>query len=233
MDHHDAYQYEILQAKHANQTVNMMAQAFCEQEPMTKYLDISLHEFIPLAKQSVDKAIHDGLSIVALARDTVIACTLVEDFADPLNITIDIDPRFRFIFALLDHLGRDYFSQKDFEKGHIAHLFMTAIDKKYRGKGLSNQLHIESIKLSQKKNFDFMCCELTHQHNENEFINDLKNKKLLIKSCPYKDFNHEGRKPFENLDGIANAYIWELKDGVKLRYRNRNQELMSTSLSVE
>ena len=67
---------------------------------MTKYLGLSQSEFMPFAKLMVEKAIRDGLSIVALDQDKVSACTIVEDIADPLDINIDIDPRFKIIFSL-------------------------------------------------------------------------------------------------------------------------------------
>jgi len=216
------YQYHILKNEHYDQAVNLISQAFCEYEPMTKYLGITPIAFIPFAKLLIQKAIKDGLSIVALDNDQIVACTIVEDIADPLNIDIDIDPRFNIIFSLLEHLGSDFLSERAMYKWHIAHLFITAVDKKYHGKGLSRKINFESIRLATEKNFDFMCCEFTHHYNEKGTVNHLKNSKLLMRSCKYSDFVFEGRKPFEHLDGSACAYIWELREGAKLRYRINN-----------
>lgn len=213
------YQYKILQHEHYEQAVKVITRTFCGYEPMTKYLGITHQDFIPFAKLMVEKAIKDGLSIVALEGGNVTSCTIVEDMADPLQITINIDPRFKVIFSLLAHLGSNFFPEKNIEKGHLAHLVITAVDQHYFGKGLSKKINFESIKLAKKKNFDFMCCEFTHRYNEKGTVKNLINSKLLIRSCQYKDFIFEGKKPFEHLEGSASAYIWELRSEAKLRYK--------------
>jgi EAL domain-containing protein (putative c-di-GMP-specific phosphodiesterase class I) len=213
------YRYDVLKKEHYDQAVNLISDSFCETHPMTKYLGITPIEFTPFARMIVTKAISDGLSMVALDNDKVSACTIVEDIANPLNIPIDTDSRFKIIVSLFDNLGSDFFNERAMYKGHIAHLFMTAVDKRFHGHGLSRKINFESIRLAREKNFDFMCCEFTHDSNEKGTVNQLRNNKLLIRSQQYKDFTFNGIKPFENLEGYASAYIWELREGAKLRYK--------------
>ena len=224
------YQYIVMQQEHSAQAIEVITQSFCEHEPMTKYLGISSREFKPFAHLIVNKAIQDGLSIVALEGNKVAACTIVEDIANPLNITIDIDPRFKIIFSLLENLGNDFFLEKNIETGHLSHLFITAVAENYHGKGLSSKVNFESIKLASQKGFDFMCCEFTHEYNERGTIKNLKNSRLLIRSCRYKDYVYEGQKPFADLEGGASAYIWELRQGAKLRYTPKQEEVPLASL---
>ncbi|GEM_PF-1992614 len=213
------YQYEVLNDKHYDPVVDVISRTFCEDEPMTKYLGITQNAIIPFAQLIVEKAIKDGLSVVALENNKVVACTIVEDMADPLNLAIEIDPRFKIIFSLLEHLGTDFFNERVPDKGHIAHLFITAVDKNYHGQGLSIKINFESIRLAKDKKFDFMCCKFTDAYNERGTVKNIQNSKLLIRSCIYKDFIYEGKKPFENLKGAASAYIWELREGAQLRYK--------------
>ncbi len=213
------FRYAVLSSEHFDQAINVISHAFCEYEPMTKYLSISTHEFIPFAKLMVEKAIKDGLSIVALDNDKVSACTIVEDIAEPLNITIDLDPRFKIIFTLLEDLASEFFSERILHKNHIAHLFITAVDKNYHGHGLSKKINFESIRLAKENGFDFMRCEFTHDYNEQGTIKNLTNSKLLLRTCVYKDFIFENKKPFAHLKGSASAYIWELREGAQLQYQ--------------
>lgn len=212
------FKYEILSQRHYDQTIDIITHTFCHREPMTKCLGITPHEFTPFAKLMVEKAIKDGLSIVALDNDTVCACTIVEDGTDPLNITINLDSRFKIIFSLLENLASEFFNERILSRNHIAHLFITAVAENYLGRGLSKKINFESIQLARKNGFDFMYCEFTHDYNEKGTVKNLTNNKLLIRSCLYKDFVFNGEKPFQSLEGSASTYIWELREGVKLKY---------------
>lgn len=220
----DLCQYDVLQNQYIDQAIKLITQSFCNHEPMTSYLKITHKDFIPFASQVVEKAVRDGLSIGAIVGNKLVACAIVEDYADPFNLTMEIDPNFKFIFGLLDNLTHSFFKNKSFEKNHIAHLFITAVDCHYQGEGLSRKVNLEAVQLAKTRNFDFMCCEFTHPYNQKGTLRNIHTNKLLIGSQTYKEFIFEGEQPFNNLDGSANAYIWELKEKAKLSYRSNDQE---------
>lgn len=209
---------EVMEEKHREQAISVIAHAFCNFEPMTKYLGINYEDFLPFGELMVDKAIKDGLSIAVMEGDKVVACSIVEDIADPLDINIDIDPRFKIIFSLLEHLGEDFFREKHFEKGHLAHLFITAVDTSYFGKGLSRKVNLDSIHLAKKHGYDFMCCEFTHYLNEKGTVKHLKYGGIHFKTCMYKDYIYEGKKPFAELTNYASSYVWRLHPNAELHY---------------
>jgi hypothetical protein len=212
------YHSDILQETHRDQAVKVITHTFCDYEPMTKYLGISSQHFLPFGELMVDKAIKDNLSIVVTDKSKVVACSIVEDIADPLEINIDIDPRFKIIFSLLEHLGEDFFREKHFEKGHLAHLFITAVKENYFGKGLSRKVNLDSVHLAKKRGYDFMCCEFTHYLNEKGTVKHLEHGHTNNRTCLYKDYVYEGKKPFANLDGYASSYVWKLCTDAELRY---------------
>ncbi len=212
------YQSEILQEKHRKQAIKIITQAFCDYEPMTQYLKITYDDFIPFAALMVDKAIQDKMSIAVMEKNKMVACSIVEDIADPLDINIEIDPRFKIIFSLLEHLGEDFFREKNFKKGHLAHLFITAVDKKYFGHGLSRKVNLDSIHHARKLGYDFMCCEFTHYLNEKGTVKHLEHGGIHFKSCLYKNYIYDGKKPFKNLDNHASSYVWRLHPEAELRY---------------
>ena len=211
--------FEIMTNHHYDQAVALITQSFCEYEPMTQYLKLSPVAFTPFAESIVKAAIKDGLSMVALHQNQMIACTIVEDLADPADLNNVFDPKFKIIFNLLENLGKDFFSKKSFEKGHIAHLFITAVHKDYFGRGLSRMINFQTMNLAKQKEFDFMYCEFTHAFNEKGTVKYIQSNKFRIKSINYQDFIFEGKRPFEHLPGGANAYIWELHDGARLNYQ--------------
>jgi len=203
------YYFTRLAHEHAQKVISLISQVFCDHEPMAAYLGVRAEAFYPFAKIIVEKAINEGLSMVALDGDHVCACAIVEDMANPLDMKMDLDPRFKMIFSLLENLGRGFFENQIIDKDRVAYLFMTALDEKYFSQHLARKINFETIKLARARHFDLMCVESKHSSS----------KRLLTRSCKYRDYVYNGEKPFANLDGEVSAYIWELRQGARLNYQ--------------
>lgn len=54
VDHY--YQYQILQEKHIEQAVTLFTHTFCDAEPMTHYIKMEYHSFMPFAQAVIEKA---------------------------------------------------------------------------------------------------------------------------------------------------------------------------------
>lgn len=219
------YTYEILEKEHIDQVVDVFTRAFCRSEPMTEYLRMDEKKYSVFARAVAEQAYQDGLSIVALDKKRVIAIALVEDIAAPGPIP-DFDPKFEYILGLLENLGKDFFSGKKFSPGHMGHLFITAVDEKYRHLGLSKQVNFRAMDLAAHLGFDFMYCELTNIYNEKGIIPHLSAKKRLIGSINYKDFIMKNKKPFANLEGRAHSYLWAIHEAAKLEYSVGNEKII-------
>jgi hypothetical protein len=202
------FRYQILTEEYVDQVVEVFTNAFCDSEPMTRYLAMDKNKYKKFASAVTQKALEDKLSIIALDGKKVIAFALVEDIADPGPIP-DFDPKFKYILGLLENLGQHYFANKKFEKRQLAHLFITAVREEYRGLSLSTQVNFQVTALAQQENFSQMYCEFTHYYNEKGVLPYLKNYQL-IGSQIYKNFNMENQQPFEYLDGSANSFLWPL-----------------------
>jgi hypothetical protein len=215
------YRYALLANPHVDQVIDMFTKAFCRSEPMTQYLKMDEVLYTTFARAVTEKAVEDKLSVVVLDGDKVIACAIVEDLMEPGPIP-DFDPKFKYILGLLEKLGEEFFSGKEFPKKHIAHLFITAVHNDYRHLGLSRQVNFQAMDLAASNGFDFIYCEFTHPFNELGTIPYLHNRKKQIGSITYKDFQFENEFPFANLDTGANSYLWEIHPNVKLRFKKDN-----------
>lgn len=216
------YTYEKLATQHIEQVIDVFTKAFCRSEPMTEYLHMDETKYRVFARSVVEQAYKDKLSVVALDKNKVIACALVEDIAAPGPLP-DFDPKFEYILGLLEHLGADFFPNKKFPLQHIAHLFITAVDENYRHIGLSKQVNFRAMDLALQSNFDFIYCELTNMFNEQGIIPHLAEKKRLIGSINYEDFIYKGKKPFPDLAGCAHSYLWALHEKALLNYMEDGQ----------
>lgn len=214
------FEFKTLDERYIDSTMSMFTKAFCDSEPMTKYVNMSYKSFRVFAEQTVVKAAKDGLSAIALNNERVIACDLIEDIANPLVLNMDqLDLKFIPIFTLLEQLTANFFKGKEFAPNHLAHLFITAVDQKYRGLGLSRQINFHGMMIAQRRKFDFMISELTNYLNEKGTMKYLLFDKLLVGSAVYQDFILDGQKPFAHLTGGADAFIWQLNPGVKLTFK--------------
>lgn len=213
------FHYEVAQKKHTHGIVKIFTEAFCSSEPMTYYLKIDPQKFLAFSTKVTENAIQDQLSIVALDGDRIVACALVEDLAEMRDAPIDFDPNFKYILSLLETLSGDFFKDKKIAKKNIAHLFITAVDKDYRRRGLSTQVNFHAMDLAAKRGFQFMYSELTNFYNEMGVFNHMKEKRRqLLGACDYKDFELNGFKPFPDLPGYAHGYLWEIVENAKLDY---------------
>jgi hypothetical protein len=219
------YRYELMTEQHVDQVVDVFTHAFCHSEPMTHYLNMDEEKFKIFARSVAEKAAHDQLSFVTLDNERVIAFALVEDIAAPGAIP-DFDPKFKYIIGLLEQLGENFFAHKKFPCRKIAHLFITAVDEQYRHRSLSKQVNFRVMQLAAQKGFDFVYCEFTHYYNEKGIVPYLKLPIKLIGSATYADFVYQGMKPFEYLNGGANAYLWAVRANAILSYEQNHEKVI-------
>lgn len=218
------YDIEKLHAKHIDQVISLVTNAFCDSEPMAQYLKLEYKEFSPFAECIIEKAVHEEMSVVVLEGDQVIACAIAEDITKKHPLDFNLSSKFKPIHAFLETLTKQFFESKNFNSNLLAHLFITAVEPNYRGLGLSKKANFAAMQLAYDNNFQFMYSELTNYLNEKGTIKYLQHNKLLIGSMAYHKFEFEGKHPFKNLPGVANAYLWELCDEALLHFEENGVE---------
>src|SRR5690606_32321304 len=77
------FHFEQMTSRHIDQVVKMFTQAFCRSEPMTHYLAMDETLYTTFARAVTEKAVADGLSVVIMEGDKVVASAIVEDLMDP------------------------------------------------------------------------------------------------------------------------------------------------------
>lgn len=205
---------EKFKIQHYEQVMDVFIHAFCDSEPMTKYINMQYAEFYPFAEAVTQKAVIDGFSSVIIEKRSgrVVALSLVEDITDPAKLDMPLTPKFGPILSLLEQLSSEYFKHNLPSKNQIAHLFISAVDESYRGLGLSTQANFFAMQLAKKKNFTLMVSELTNYINEKGIIPYLKEYKERIGAIKYSEFKFEHTKPFNTLAGEAHAFIWDIPE---------------------
>jgi hypothetical protein len=210
------YTIGTLQSKHIKSAVDLFTKAFCDSEPITKHLGISYEEYEPFVKEVVQKAVNEGMSVVAVNQDgKVIACTIAEDITDPFTPNFANYPKLASIFELLHKLSDPFLKGKRFAKNKIAHVWIAIVDQTYRGQGLSTAIDMACADLLLRKGCDFVYAEFTNPVSEK--ITHHYKVYQLCNSIKYDDFmTNKGQKPFEGVKGGANAYIIGIRPGIKI-----------------
>lgn len=201
----------ILKQEHVEEAVELFTKDFCDKEPLCKYLNISYDKFKPYAQEVVEKAMLDGLSVVGLdAQGRVMGIVLAEDIVNPVE-TKEY-PFLRPIHVLLKTMSKP-FVEKKYRKNCIAHIWVTAVAEETQGVGLSTILNNACVALILQHGFSYVFAEFTSAVNERHMNRFPDYMKCELK---FKDFLLDGKRPFENLEGVASAYICSAAPHVRL-----------------
>ncbi len=190
--------YEIFQKRDLEETAALIAEVFSGGEPVTKSLGITAKQFYYFAEIYCNKAIMEGLSIIAKDGGKVVAFVISEDFdsAQPEGIE-KIDEKVVPLMALVDAVEKEAKDNKN-EGERRFHMFLGGTMKQYENRHISTIMIEESMKLAKNKNFSVVIVEpsgFATQHMFNKL--GFEQKKVI----GYKEFLFEGEKVFKNIIG--------------------------------
>lgn len=210
------FEVSILKEEHAKSTLQLFVKSFCDSEPITKELNISYKDYEPFAEAVIKKAIHDGISVVAVNQNNeVIACAIAEDMTNPFQPQLSQYPKMKPIFDILDDLSDKFLSDKKFIYGKLAHVWIAIVDQRHRGQSLSTAIDMACAELLLLKGYDFVYAEFTNALSEK--IAHHYDVFSVCNTVDYQDWSmKDGTKPFEKVHGKAVSYIIGIRPGVQL-----------------
>lgn len=204
---------ESLHEQHAKQAIQLFANSFCEDEPITAYLGITYDNYFAYATDLIHKAIKDQLSHVVLDENNqVIGLIVSEDLANPFEPDFSLYPKVKPIYELLTDLSKPFTQGKQFKNGKVLHTTIAAIDKKHRSHGIFLDLFMAHAHAATQKGYCFIYSEFTNKKSES-IVHHLKEVKLCNK-IKYSDYTSHSQKPFSQLTGEATAYIEPIQPGI-------------------
>lgn len=215
------FSIRTLTQEYRDSALLLFIKSFCDSEPITKHLHISYKDYEPFAMEVVEKAIEEGMSVVAIDKNNkVIACSVSEDIVNPFVPHLSKYPKLRPIFALLNELDKPFMSGKHFVRGKIAHVWISVVTPQFRGQGLSTAIDMACGELAVRKGFDFAYAEFTNDVSENIMHHYGVHK--LCNKIKYDEFTlGNDEHPFKGVKGGAASYIVGLRPGIKLDSLNK------------
>ena len=167
---------------------------------MTRGLQVSSQTFGCFAELYSEKAVVDGLSIVAkeVHGGKLVGCLISEDFASVAPDGIESLPsEFDPILALLDALGREYKDSHPCRKNELLHEFLMGVYSEYTGRSIGYNLVAANHLLGQLKGFRGAIAEVTGPVSQRIFVD--KHHYQILDSINYKEFEFRGKAYFEEI----------------------------------
>jgi len=205
-----------LKNEHIDEVANLVTDVFVHFEPMTAFLCIkekTFHDYFLLPWLVNSKM---ELSLVAIQNKKIVAALLNEEIILPViqhNDQINV-PGMEPIFELLGEMedkwfatieGQSYgcYSNEQSEcriQCKVFHMFMVAVDEKYRMNGLAHQLLTQSIKYAEENGYNYIIAEATGIASQKAFY---RLGFQCLESYNYETWtDNNNQQPFQKLINI-------------------------------
>jgi len=178
-------------------------------EPITRHLGLYKgHGSIPDADRRVKNSVHRNLSLFAYDRqgNEIGVCINNGYYRDNFLSILDseyenaVDPSYKTYLAIHRELrGRNTHIFDEMKTDKFFCISMVGVDPDYRGKGVATDLIRRSVLLAGVMGFTGVMTEATGRYSQKAFgtIGMLK-----VNSVTYRDFEYQGKKPFEEMGEV-------------------------------
>lgn len=156
--------FRVIGPDDLEEVLAVLAESFTQAEPLTQYLRIDLKEFRKVVLALCSHAVSQGLSILVTDNRThrIVGCRITEKFSQDEDMPFPaLSPEFETLFGILGQASAPLM-QHVADPSKLAHFIMMAVDKEYRGLGLSKYLLALSLAHLKAQGFHYACGEFTN-----------------------------------------------------------------------
>ena len=200
---------EVLRPKHIEGAIACIANTFAQGEPMSQLLGINRDEFSAFARLFIEKAAHEGLSVVAIdAEERVVGVTIAEDYMTEPPLGLDtISEKFNPIFALLESLGGQYIARQQAAPGTHYHIFMCGVYQQYANRRLAQKLNHFAEDIARERKFSEVVVEATGRISQFVCLNQLG--LAYVSEISYQQFQLNGEAVFADITSADSCVLYQ------------------------
>ncbi|CAM2005848.1 GNAT family N-acetyltransferase [Acanthopleuribacter pedis] len=203
--------FEVVDQRNMHDAAALVARVFARDEPLVRFLGISEEEMFAFTSQYYPKIAAEGLSLIArdVATRAVIGARICEDSAIPApdGLITELSPKFDPLFACLEQLGSDYFTEYQPKPGECAHMFMVAVADDYTNMGIAPRMNRLFFEMARERGYRRLVTEPTGNISQH-ILRDKMGFEVLVKLA-YRDFSFNGEKVFASIEGHDYAMLME------------------------
>lgn len=196
--------YGKIRPGEVNETTQLIHFMFMNYEPMTICNRLDPEKNLLLQWYFVDYTSRAGLTLVARDTDTgkVVGSLTHKDYALPP--TPDLPRKY---YGYIDMFEADIamcrelekpLSEKEYKVGELFQPFQICVLPEYSGKSVASELAARSVILGRELGFSEAIGECSVMASRKAFE---KNGFKVINSLSFKEFEHNGQKPYESIEG--------------------------------
>jgi predicted N-acetyltransferase YhbS len=181
----------------------LVSAQFVTRESMTVRQGIDHEEFVeflhPIGKAAL------GTSVVALDDDSkeIVGCIVALDKDVEVSYQTNLTPKFDAIFSILDTSSSPEMASVYLPNPTLL-ISLVAVDHRYAGRGYAQRLIEHCLSVAKDAGFRSAFAQTTVMPSHVSFM---KAGFTCHNFIAYDDFEHEGNRPFENIDhGVSFVY---------------------------
>ncbi len=192
-------EYGLLRSSDRNAVVELLAKVFSAAEPPAVAMGLRAADLEKFVGLLCPRAAEDGLTIVARDLDSgrIAGVILTDDFAVPPALAPGaFSDKFLPILAMLESLDEQYRQGQAMVAGQCLHLFMLAVDERFAGRGIAQQLVTACLENGRQRGYTHAVTEATGVVSQHVF------RKMGFGErhrAPYRDYRYAGRAVFAGI----------------------------------
>lgn len=209
MPDYEPIEYDVAGPSDVDQIVHLVATAFSTSEPLARAVGLSVAEMQTFLRPLMSTAMAQGLTIVAhrASSGDLAGALLNDDFASPLPVDpSQLNPKYLPIIALLESLEEHQRFARDIAPGECLHLFMLAVDERFKGLGVGRGLVKATLEHGARKRYRTAVTEATASASQHIFRTLGFAERFSIS---YPEFRYDGKAVFASIRDPSSAILME------------------------
>lgn len=202
--------YDLIAPGDFAELVETVQSTFPDKEPMAVALGITPAEYRRYTELVCQKAVREGLTVVARMQDTheIVGFCINEDFATaPVYSLEAIHPKMFPLLEILEDLDRAYLGIGPVPKQELFHLYMLGVRAPWERLGIGQELVQRSLHLARESGYRTALAEAT----------GLGSQRLCGRlnftprhAIAYSQFQYQGRLVLREVKGPTHCVLFEI-----------------------
>lgn len=201
--------YSVLSASERDEMTELLATVFSQHDPPAVAVGLTPEEFGAFVSLWCEKAVVEGLTIVARSPSgEIMGALLTEDSAGPQPEGLDdLSPKFDPVFDLLGGLDAEYRTGREMAPGTSMHLFLLGVSPPFGGRGVAQRLVQECLANGIRRGYRCAVTEATNKRSQHIF-----RKQGFVERVhrSYAEHQFEGASPFASIAAEGGPILMDL-----------------------